>query len=143
MTVAGKDAARSPYDAAIATATEKEKARLQKLRLEFDIPSDSPEWLFYAILAPLLDQGALIDAVVSAVKARLPRPAPFSVGGLLSPWQQVVALFLGVLLAAGIAWWFRGMLPHHVAAIVQLAMAMTFGGLLVLVYYEAGARWRR
>lgn len=44
----------SAYDSAIAVATDAEKERLQALRLRFNIPPDSPEWQFYAVLAPLV-----------------------------------------------------------------------------------------
>jgi hypothetical protein len=52
----GKPSATA-YDAAIAVATAAEKERLQALRLRFNIAADSPEWQFYAVLAPLVDAG--------------------------------------------------------------------------------------
>jgi hypothetical protein len=47
-------ATSTAYDAAIALATAPEKERLRDLRLRLNIPPDSPEWGFYAVLAPLM-----------------------------------------------------------------------------------------
>ncbi len=44
------------YDAALTAApSQAERDRLRELRLRFDTPPDSPEWVFYATLAPLMD----------------------------------------------------------------------------------------
>jgi len=44
--------------AVAAAATQPEKERLQALRLRRNIPPDSPEWQFYAVMAPLLAPAA-------------------------------------------------------------------------------------
>jgi hypothetical protein len=56
------------YEAALATATDAEKQRLQALRLQFDIPPNSPEWQFYAIMA-----GSRTDKTLEAIVERLER----------------------------------------------------------------------
>jgi hypothetical protein len=51
--------ASTAYEAAVAAAvTQAEKDRLRDLRLRFNAPPDSPEWQFYAVLAPLLTAGS-------------------------------------------------------------------------------------
>jgi hypothetical protein len=66
------------YDAAVAAAaTQSEKDRLRDLRLRFNTPPDSPEWQFYAVLAPLLVPSAdreQVAAQLERIEARLTTP---------------------------------------------------------------------
>jgi hypothetical protein len=60
------------YEAAIAAASESEKERLRTIRLQFDIPPNSPEWGFYAVLAPLV-AASTTEKTLEAIVERLER----------------------------------------------------------------------
>jgi hypothetical protein len=61
------------YEAAIAAATDTEQERLKAIRLQFDIPPNSPEWGFYAVLAPLVATRTGSDKTLEAIGERLER----------------------------------------------------------------------
>ena len=106
--------ASTAYDIAIAAATDAEKERLKALRLRLNIPPDSPEWQFYAVLAPLLTAGshdefrAQLDRIEArAKKTAATAPAPI-VGGTLRDLIVValtvaMCVVVAVLMGAGTA----------------------------------------
>jgi hypothetical protein len=66
--------AGTAYDVAIAAATtDAERERLKALRLRFNTPPDSPEWQFYAVLAPLFAPTTERDEQLAGMQAQLDR----------------------------------------------------------------------
>lgn len=89
--------ADTAYDAAIATAaTASEQERLRDLRLRFNVPPDSPEWVLYSVLAPL---------VLQAVESRPTGQTTTTQkkNRLGSPSRELLAFALALICFASIA----------------------------------------
>ena len=115
------------YEVAIAAATDTEKERLKAIRLQFDIPPNSPEWGFYAVLAPLVATRTGSDKALEATGERLER------------LQQSVDDLKRHKPAATAA---RSEPADPLASLIRYFFAFTFGAVVCeLVFAAVGYGW--
>ncbi len=116
---------------------------MRELRLRFDTPPDSPEWVFYATLAPLLDGPG--EAIAEEVQAAVVQGAR-SAGRELALAQHrsgrtVIAFALGAV-AVGVISAYVASFERHASVVLIATVAFVVGIAATTVYYELSGRVR-
>jgi hypothetical protein len=118
--------------AVAAAATQAEKDRLRELRVRFNSPADSPEWQFYAVLAPMLDahDRADLSAQLDRIESRLKKKAPEATAGV--SMRDLIAFTTALLTCVAVAVVSEGVSPP--APFISLIAAFVLGVAATLGY---------
>lgn len=107
MPSADSTSPRSAFDVAVAGASPRERERLVAVRVARDIPSDAPEWDFYAVTVPGVrdalasELGDLAQRLAERDRSTAPRAAP---PRIVVTAATVALILLALATTAAISW---------------------------------------